>query len=59
MIKDKIKKLFYGKKYNSKTYVNNLKKLGMRIGERVTIYVPSKTTIDRSEEHTSELQSQR
>ncbi len=37
MIKDKIKKLFYGKKYNSKTYVNNLKKLGMRIGERVTI----------------------
>lgn len=48
MIKDKIKKLFYGKKYNSKTYVNNLKKLGMRIGERVTIYVPSKTTIDET-----------
>lgn len=48
MIKDKIKKLFYGKKYNSQTYVNNLRKLGMRIGERVTIYVPSKTTIDET-----------
>lgn len=47
-IKEAIKKLFYGKKYNSKTYVNNLKELGMRIGERVTIYVPSKTTIDET-----------
>ena len=48
MIKEKIKSLIYGRKYNSDTYIIDLKNRGMRIGDRVTIYVPTKTIIDET-----------
>jgi acetyltransferase-like isoleucine patch superfamily enzyme len=41
-----IKKMIYGKRYNSDSYITYLRKLGVKIGEDCTIYVPSKTLID-------------
>lgn len=46
MLKEFIKKMIYKEKYSSETYTNWLRQQGMKIGERVNIYVPSKTTID-------------
>lgn len=46
MLKEFIKKVIYKEKYSSETYTNWLRQQGMKIGERVNIYVPSKTTID-------------
>lgn len=45
-IKEFIKKLVRGKKYSSDTYIEYLRGRGVKIGEDVTIYVPSKTVID-------------
>ena len=46
MLKEIIKKMLYKEKYNSDTYIAWLRKQGMKIGARVSIYVPSKTVID-------------
>lgn len=46
MINKIIRKLIYGNKVDSKTYVEYLRSLGMKIGEETTIYVPTKTQID-------------
>lgn len=48
MLKKLIKKLILKEKYNSDSYIKYLKKIGVRIGEDVTIYVPQKTLIDTS-----------
>lgn len=42
MLKEFIKKMIYKEKYSSETYTNWLRQQGMKIGERVNIYVPSK-----------------
>lgn len=46
MIKKIIKKIILGNKYDSESFIKYLKKLGVRIGEDCTIYVPQKTIID-------------
>ena len=46
MINKIIRRLFYGNKADSKTYIEYLRSLGMKIGEETTIYVPTKTQID-------------
>ena len=46
MIKELLKKLVLGKRYSSETYIDYLRKIGVKIGEDCTIYVPSKTLID-------------
>ena len=45
-LKKLAKRIVWGKKYSSKTYIQYLRSRGVRIGEDVTIFVPSKTTID-------------
>lgn len=45
-IKNSIKRLVYQEKYNSQTYVKYLRSIGMKVGDGVTIYAPTKTTID-------------
>ena len=46
MIRNIIRRIIYGEKANSDNYVKYLRKTGMRIGERVVIYSPTKTVID-------------
>lgn len=46
MIKNIIKKIIYREKANSESYINYLRKKGMRIGERTIVYSPVKTLID-------------
>lgn len=48
MIKELIKKIVLKEKYNSDSYIKYLRKIGVRIGEDCTIYVPQKTLIDIS-----------
>ncbi len=45
-IKEIVKKIIRGHKYSSDTYISYLRSIGVKIGEDVTIYAPSKTTID-------------
>lgn len=45
-IKEVLKKITYGKRYSSETYIDYLRKIGVKIGEDCNIYVPSKTLID-------------
>lgn len=45
-VKEVLKKIAYGKRYSSETYIDYLRKIGVKIGEDCTIYVPSKTLID-------------
>lgn len=47
-IRGKIRKLIYGKKADSETYVNYLRAQGAKIGKRVTIYEPTKNIIDET-----------
>lgn len=47
-IKNILKKLIYGHKADSLSYVSWLKSRGMRIGENVTIYTPTKCSIDET-----------
>lgn len=47
-IKDLLKKIIYGAKANSETYIDYLRSKGMRIGDNTTIYVPTKTSIDET-----------
>ena len=44
MINKILRKLLYGNKADSKTYIEYLRSLGMKIGEETTIYVPTNTT---------------
>lgn len=46
IIKEWIKKIVYGKRYSSESYISYLRSIGVKIGEDCTIYVPSKTLID-------------
>lgn len=46
MLKGCIRKIVYGKKASSDSYINHLRTIGMKIGEGSTIYVPTKTQID-------------
>lgn len=46
MLKGVVKKIIYREKRNSESYVKWLKQQGMKIGDRVKIFVPTKTTID-------------
>ena len=46
MINRIIRKLIYGPKASSETYIKYLRNIGMKIGEESTIYVPTKTQID-------------
>ena len=45
-VKEVLKKIAYGKRYSSETYIDYLRRIGVKIGEDCTIYVPSKTLID-------------
>lgn len=45
-IKNLCRRLVFGYKADSKTYIEHLRNLGMRIGEETMIYVPIKTQID-------------
>ena len=46
MIKEYIKNIVLGKRSSSKKYVEYLRSIGMKIGNDVEVYVPSKTLID-------------
>lgn len=46
-IKQIAKRIAYGPKADSQSYIVYLRSKGMRIGEDVTIYVPTKTTLMR------------
>ena len=48
MIKTIIRKLIYGKKADSATYIKYLREQGMRIGDRTIIYSPRHTVIDQT-----------
>lgn len=46
MIKKVLKKLIYGKTYDSKSYIKHLRKIGCTIGKETKIYAPRNTLID-------------
>ena len=46
MFKEIIKKIVYREKADSNSYVNYLRKIGMRIGDRTVVFAPTKTCID-------------
>ena len=46
MIKKIIRKLIYGSKCNSGSYIKYLRSIGAKIGRNVTFYAPMKTQID-------------
>lgn len=45
-IKEFVKKILYGNRYSSETYIKYLKGLGVKIGERTVIFSPRETFID-------------
>lgn len=45
-IKEFVKKILYGNRYSSETYIKYLKRLGVKIGERTVIFSPRETFID-------------
>ena len=46
MIKELVKRIVLGKRYSSETFTKYLRSRGVRIGEDVTFFVPSKITVD-------------
>ena len=46
IIKQIMRKIIYGHNADSTSYIKWLRKLGMQIGDRTTIYAPRKTSID-------------
>lgn len=46
IIKEMVKRIVMGKRYSSDTFIKYLRNRGVEIGEDVTIFVPSKTTVD-------------
>ena len=47
-IKNVFRKLKYGVRYSSESYINYLKKIGIQIGDRTTIFDPRSTCIDET-----------
>lgn len=47
-LKQAIKKIIFGSKADSTTYINHLRDVGMTIGERVNIYDPRSVCIDET-----------
>jgi len=47
-IKELVKRIAWGKRYSSETYIAYLRSRGIKIGKDVTIYVPTKTVIDET-----------
>ena len=47
-LKQVIKKMIFGSKTDSMTYINHLREVGMTIGERVIIYDPRSVCIDET-----------
>lgn len=47
-IKNILRKLKYGVRYNSESYINYLKEIGVQIGDRTTIFDPRSTIIDET-----------
>lgn len=47
-LKNVFRRIKYGVRYNSDSYINYLKKLGVTIGERTTIFDPKSTIIDET-----------
>ena len=47
-LKQTIKKIIFGSKADSTTYINHLRDVGMTIGERVNIYDPRSVCIDET-----------
>ena len=45
-LKEVYRRMKYGVRYNSETYISHLKKLGIQIGNRTTIFDPRSTIID-------------
>lgn len=45
-IKELLKKIVKGDRYNSDSYIAHLKSIGVKIGDDCIIYVPSKTLVD-------------
>lgn len=46
MLRKIIKKILYGNKYSSESYIKHLKQIGVTIGRDCTIYEPKNVTID-------------
>ena len=46
MLKNIVRKILYGEKASSTSYINYLRKKGVRIGERTMFFAPMKTMID-------------
>lgn len=46
MIRKIVRKIMYGPKADSESYIKWLRKKGYKIGQDCVIYVPSKTSID-------------
>lgn len=47
-IKQMVRKLLYGYRTDSQTYINHLRRSGMSIGERVVVFDPKTTLIDET-----------
>lgn len=47
-IKNIIKKIIFGSKTDSDTYINHLREIGMKIGERTIVYDPRSVCIDET-----------
>lgn len=47
-VKNIIRRIKYGVNYSSETYIKYLKKIGVLIGERTTIFDPRSTIIDET-----------
>lgn len=45
-IKEVLKRIVWGKRYSSETYIAYLRSRGVKIGKDVTVFVPTKTVID-------------
>lgn len=54
-IKNMIKKMFYGHKATSETFVAHLKSIGVKCGDNVRIFVPRSTKIDMLNPHLLEI----
>lgn len=48
MVKDGFRKLKYGVRYNSDSYIKYLKNIGVEIGDRTSIFDPRSTIIDET-----------
>lgn len=51
LFRDILKRLMYGYRASSSSYVDKLRSLGASIGDDVTIYFPENTTIDTTAPH--------